>query len=189
MLEEEQQEFPDLILPPFWGSSDILIYDSAKLTDSPENAEIIDPRAIYCYFPVITDEASITLLNPHNETEELCTFHFPLEHERIAKFFRPEGDLCAISAVSLGFELPESGADEAFARMIQLVDTEIKRGLTLSKDRGKAVGFTQDMVTNPEAMREMALEMSIEDRLGFRREDFGKRVRFTFHFHNVHSGN
>ncbi len=181
----EEQQYPDLILPPFWGSSDILTYDSAKLTDVPEIAEAVDPRALYCYFPVTADDGVLTLLNPHNETEELCTFRFTEQHKRLASFFRPESDLCAISAVSLGFELPDEEVEEMFAKMIRKCEVEIKRGLELSEERCKTIGFTADMLDNPDALRAMALEMSIEDRLGFRPDDFGKRVRLSFHFHNV----
>ncbi len=177
--------YPDLILPPFWGNSDILTFNPERLSDAPEVAEEIDPRALYCYFPVISEEGNLTLLNPYNETEELVTLHFKEEFKRYAEFFRPEGDLCAISAVSLGFTLPDQGAEEIFARLIKSTSTEIKRGLLLSPERGKTVGLTADMIKNPEAISTIAEEMSIEDRLGFSEEDFGKRVRFSFYFHNV----
>lgn len=181
----ENENYPDLILPPFWGNSDILTFDPSKLTEFPEIAEEIDPRGLYCYFPVITEEGAITLLNPYNETEELVTLRFKDEFKRYAEFFRPDGDLCAVSAVSQGFALPEAGAEEVFAKMIRLTAAEIKRGLMLTPERGKTVGFTADLLKNPEAMVTVAEEMSIEDRLGFTEEDFGKRVRFSFHFHNV----
>lgn len=181
----DSEQYPDLILPPFWGNSDILTFDPSKLTEFPEVAEEIDPRGLYCYFPVITEEGAITLLNPYNETEELVTLRFKDEFKRYAEFFRPEGDLCAISAVSQGFELPEAGAEDIFGKMIRLAANEIKRGLTLSADRGKTVGLTGDLLKNPEALVSIAEEMSIEDRLGFSEDDYGKRVRISFHFHNV----
>lgn len=178
-------EYPDLILPPFWGNSDILTFEGNKLTEAPEIAEEIDPRALYCYFPVIAEEGAITLLDPYDETQEMVTLEFKDEFARYATFFRPEGDLCAISAVSIGFELPELESEEIFAKVIRLTANELKRGLMLTPERGKNVGLSQEMLKNPEALTVIAESMSVEDRLGFVEEDFGKRVRFNVLFHNV----
>ncbi len=179
------ENFPDLMVPPFWGSSDMLTFDPEKMTDAPEVAEIIDPRGLYCFFPVFVEDWSITLLDPWNETEELVTLTFRPEFERYASFFRPDGDICAVAAYSIGFNPPKDDKEALFAKTGQAISEEIRRALMLPVNRGKAIGITPDILENPESLSILADAMSVEDRLGFAEEDYERRVRFLILFHNV----
>jgi len=180
-----EQQYPDLLLPPFWGNSDILAYDPSVISKSKEVAEQLDPRALYCYFPVIVENGALVLLDPYDQTEEIATLRFTKEYEHIVNYFRPDTDLCAISAITPGFTFPQTEADSLFESLRSRTNEEIKRGLQLEKYRGKAMEFTGDMLESPLQLITVAEAMSVEDRLGFTDEYYGKLVQFTFHFHNV----
>ncbi len=180
-----EQNLPDLLVPPFWGSSDMLTFDPERFTDAPEIAEEIDPRGMYCFFPVFVEDWSITLLDPWNETEELVTLTFRPEFEEYADCFRSDGDICAIAAYTIGFNPPKIDREALFTKTGSRVCEEIRRSLSLPNNRGKMVALTPELLENPDAMTILADAMSVEDRLGFSEEDFGRRVRFAFLFHNV----
>ncbi len=180
-----EQQYPDLLLPPFWGNSDILAYEPSVITDSKEVADQLDPRALYCYFPVIIENGALVLLDPYDQSTEVATLKFTKEYEHIVNYFRPDTDVCAISAFTPGFSFPQSEADSLFNALRTRTNQEIKRGLQLDKIRGKAMELSGDMLESPLQLITIAEAMSVEDRLGFTDEHYGKLVQFSFHFHNV----
>ena len=166
-------------------------YDT--LTAMIINENLLDARGFYSYFPVITDNNKLILLNPHNKTEELTTFEFPIIDKNIKKdqldcftdFFRPEGDILAIQIVTTGhkllkkceqfFKKDDRYSDGFYLNAIgtYLTDTlaekvtkEIRRGLMLPKGQGKRFSFGYFGMCEVREQKKIFDIMDIEHRLG-----------------------
>ena len=78
------------------------------------NSGLLEPRGFYGFFPVITEDRKVILLDPGNFHTELVAFDFPRMPRKkcrsIADYFSPDGDLIGLQVVTLGSKLGESDA-------------------------------------------------------------------------------
>ncbi len=159
-----------------------------ELSTLIEEKGLIRSRGFYGYFPVIADCSELVLLDPSDFHTELLSITFAplteLHGRSITELFRPEGDVIACFAVTLGSELAAyraSGtglekqsyyfrgiASTLLETLEKKIVKEIRRGLGISKETGKYFSF-------PAAGRELhrLFEiLSIEERLNvFLHED------------------
>jgi cobalamin-dependent methionine synthase I len=188
-------EYGEMLLPPFFGTSEALRWKAQTLLDAvesrraPEQAlgetgaapleidnwtsspwyhrikeailkdEVIDARGIYGYFNVYTDREWLYVLDPRDSHSEIASFHFPRDlpgEVSIADYFRPEGDLLTVWAVTIGRGLLQrttmlltgednrgdvdgvSGLGARFvADLTRRMSAEIRRGLFLPNNQGR----------------------------------------------------
>ncbi len=162
----ENTEYPDLLLPPFWGNSDLL-------TLPIDNDEA---RIIYSYFPLITEENKIILLNPYDETKEVTTLSFGEREQELVNRFRPEGDLGPIIAI-----MTENS--ETLSEATQFATNEVRRGLELDGKRGDIISLVTASSITRENLLAIEEVMTFEDRLGV---DLGaKELEIVLFVHNA----
>ena len=187
----------------YWrgGKLDPDAYERAVVTDfdnvydtlSHEILErgLLEARGLYAYFPVITKGEVVTFLDPKDFHTEIASFRFPRNNAGgrwcIADYFRPESDVIAVQAVTIGPKLGERSRgylqdEEQYALGFYLngmgscitefladkVTAEIRRGLIIPRDQGKRYSFGYKGLPG---LREQAAFfdlMSVEDRLGIR---------------------
>ncbi len=160
-----------------------------KLRATIEKESLLDPAALYGFFPVITHDERIILLDPSDFHTELASFMFPRmpkkNNRSIADYLRPEGDLLALQIVTVGKKISErvreyfsndnyysSGyflngigsylAEELAGR----VTNEIARGLELPQNTGRRYSFGYPGMPPIEEQKRVFEIMAIEERLG-----------------------
>jgi len=166
-----------------------------KLRTAIEKESLLDAAGLYGFFPVITDNERIILLDPSDFHTELASFLFPrLPHlprmpkknnRSIADYVRPEGDLLAVQVVtagnglsgrvreyfskddrySLGYFLNGIGACLA-ELLADLVTNEITRGLGLPQGTGRCYSFGYPGMPAIEEQKKLFEIMAITERLG-----------------------
>lgn len=71
-----------------------------------KSKNLIEPAGLYGYFPVITDDEFIIILDPSDYSTEQAALRFPRigtkADRSYADYLRPEGDLIAVQMVTLG---------------------------------------------------------------------------------------
>ncbi|MBN1128732.1 MAG: cobalamin-dependent protein, partial [Chitinispirillaceae bacterium] len=159
------------------------------LRDMIEKEALLDAAGIYGFFPVITDGDKVILLDPSDFHADIASFRFPRmlkkKSRSIADYLRPESDLLAVQAVtigekisgrireffskdgrySLGFFLNGMGAcvTELLADM---VTNEITRGLGLPNGSGRRYSFGYPGMPRLEEQQRLFEIMAITERLG-----------------------
>lgn len=77
-----------------------------ELSHLLRKSDLVVPRGFYGFFPVISDKTTIVVLDPSDFHTELFIVPCPpakmLGGRSLADFYRPEGDILAISALTLG---------------------------------------------------------------------------------------
>ena len=214
--------------PPFWGTSEILIWNAGQLFEGIKadrlykghwkagnlseqefnskraeefepafvslkreilELELLDARAFYGFFPVVTDNTRVILLDPADHVTERCSFAFPRVKHRggrsLADFLRPEGDLIAVQIVTTGSGISRRIADyfnrrDHYSRGFYLngiasylaenladrVSAEIRRSLMLEQKTGRRYSFGYSGMPGVEDQAQLFELLSIEERLG-----------------------
>lgn len=147
MSEERKQ--PELLVPPFWGNSDLLPFII-------NNHEI---RTMYCYFPVFTANGTIIVVDPYEPTEEITTI-VPNNNE-IADRFLAEGDLLAVCAVGRVADYTETEQTE----LETLLKGELRKGLQLHHNRGELIHSNQLPFLTQDSIQALENIMTYEDRI------------------------
>jgi 5-methyltetrahydrofolate--homocysteine methyltransferase len=167
-----------------------------RLREEIEKDALIDSAAIYGYFPVITEDEKIILLDPGDFHTELAEFVFPRMQQNggssIADYLRPSGDLLAVQAVTAGQGIGRRATEflnKEGPRMLgtflngigvylagnlaDRVTVELRRGLGLPDGAGRRFSFGQPgMPLLAEQQRLMEI-LAVEERLGIQlAEDF-----------------
>ncbi|MBN1129746.1 MAG: homocysteine S-methyltransferase family protein [Chitinispirillaceae bacterium] len=148
-----------------------------------------DAGALYGYFPVITDNELIIILDPSDMRTELMSFRFPRVAKKanrsITDFLRPEGDLIAVQVVTAGRAISKKISDYlvrknnytsgyylngiAISLTEDLADrttNEIRRGLGLSLDTGRRYSFGYGGLPPIDEQKKLFELCAIEERLG-----------------------
>jgi len=220
-------EYGPHIEPPFWGTSEVLIWDAeallnklnterlfkawwgggklndteyaharetqfevafAQLKEEILTKGLIDARGFYGYFPVITIEEKMIIINPDDFHSELAVFHFPRmpkSKRSIADFLCADGDLLGVQIVTIGAKLGQRCREyfknedkysygfflNALGNMIveelaEKVTVEMRRGLGLENASGKRYSFGYPALPTLEAQKQLFDIMVVEDRLG-----------------------
>jgi 5-methyltetrahydrofolate--homocysteine methyltransferase len=148
-----------------------------------------DAGALYGYFPIITDDDLVIILNPSDMSRELTNFRFPRVAKKanrsIADFLRPEGDIIAVQIVTAGQRLLKR-ISECFAQegrythgfylngigisltedLADRITLEITRGLGIPDDTGRRFSFGYGGLPPLEEQKKLFELLSIEERLG-----------------------
>ncbi|MBN1576600.1 MAG: hypothetical protein JW913_08615 [Chitinispirillaceae bacterium] len=149
---------------------------------------LLDPRGFYGFFPVITDSEAVILLDPvdfHTELLEL-TFSQPgaFEGHLFSDFFRPDGDVIGISAVTagkrmekvieeqmMGYDSGNKGyllqgiASTITVLLVAKTAIEMRRSLGIPDSTGRAFSLITETSCNP-GLKELIEITAIEERLG-----------------------
>jgi 5-methyltetrahydrofolate--homocysteine methyltransferase len=224
---DDQLESLPHIEPPFWGTSEILVWDSASLLDKINKeklfkaawgggklkdneyahvretqfevafeslreeilkADLLDARGFYGYFPVITDDEDVIIIDPADFHSELAGFRFPRmpksKGRSIADYFSAEGDLIGIQIVTIGSGISERSREyfrqdkyslgfflNALGNILvedlaEKVTVEIRRGLGLEPNTGRRYSFGYPGLPDLEEQKKIFEFMAIDDRLG-----------------------
>ncbi len=160
-----------------------------KLRALITGSSLLDPAALYGYFPVITDGSRVILLDPDDFHTELASYDFPRMpksgNRSLADWLRPEGDIVAIQMVTLGPALGERvgelfGGENSYSMgyflngigsyltelLADLVTVEIVRGLGLPAGTGRRYSFGYPGMPELEGQKQLFEIMGIEERLG-----------------------
>lgn len=214
-------EYDAPIEPPFYGTSQIIVWEPKALLDSvdraglfsifrnaqpgtgpgPSNIEIgefgysldtliaeierknlLQPTGLYGYFPVITDDEIIIILDPSDYSTEQAALRFPRigtkADRSYADYLRPEGDLIAVQMVILGgarfdewFAANANGparflADYLVRDLADRVTIEIVRGLMLPEGTGRRIDFGSPGMPEREDQAKLFELLAIEERMG-----------------------
>jgi 5-methyltetrahydrofolate--homocysteine methyltransferase len=154
-----------------------------------EKGSLLDPAALYGYFPVIADDAKVVLLDPADYHTEIAEFVFPRvarsSNRSIADYLRPEGDCIAVQIATAGRGISER-AREYFTKenmyslgyflngmgayiaedLADRVTAEIVRGLGLPEGTGRRYSFGYAGLPPLEEQAKLFEIMAIEERLG-----------------------
>lgn len=149
---------------------------------------LLSPRGFYGYFPVITEENAIVVLDPSTFHTELLTMEISKPAARsghgIAAYLKPEGDVLGVGAVTLGGALDRflkeytlSGSQNPRARflegaaaaLLQLLTgkmlAEVRRGIGIRDSTGTAVSVGECVLTPPDAITRLLEILAAEERL------------------------
>lgn len=161
----------------------------AKLRDLILTEELVDARGYYSFFPAITEDEDIVILDPGDFHSELATFHFPRMARRggrsLADWLRPEGDILAVQVVTLGWALSKrvTGLFEKEGNytlgfylngigsfltedLAERVTREIRRALAIRANQGRRYAFGYPGLPGVEENRRLLEIVGAEERLG-----------------------
>jgi 5-methyltetrahydrofolate--homocysteine methyltransferase len=223
----EALEYGPHIEPPFWGTSEILVWDVATILNSLNTdrlfkagwgggklnekeyahaketqfepafeklqheiieKNILDLRGFYGFFPVITDDDLLIMIDPSDFHTELDAFRFPRmkrsKCRSIADYFNADGDILGVQAVTIGGKLSQRCRDyfqkedkysygfylNALGNFIveslaDKITTEIRRSLGLTAHDGRRYSFGYPGLPSLEEQRKLFDIMGVEDRL------------------------
>ncbi|MBN1130528.1 MAG: homocysteine S-methyltransferase family protein [Chitinispirillaceae bacterium] len=161
-----------------------------RLCDEINRDRLLDDAgALYGYFPVITDDDLVIILDPSAMTKELATLRFPRvakkDNRSIADYLRPEGDLVAVQIVTAGKRLMDrigecfksegrythgfylNGIGIALTEeLADRITLEITRGLGIGDDTGRRYSLGYAGLPPLEEQRKLFDLLAIEERLG-----------------------
>ncbi|ERP38975.1 hypothetical protein [Chitinivibrio alkaliphilus] len=161
--------YPDLLIPPFWGNSDILTLTCAETPC----------RALYAFFPLFREAGKLVVmdaLEPGRIVAEIAE----TEHNRtVLHRFSPESDVLAIAAAAVApeFQFPCREIGEFLGR-------EIRRGLQLPDTRGELLYLGEHPLMTGEELSSLEREMTFKDRLGITLPRDASRAGVFFFVHN-----
>jgi 5-methyltetrahydrofolate--homocysteine methyltransferase len=225
----EPLEYGPLLVPPFYGTSNVLRWDTESLIGKIDSRRLFktwwggvklgvaeyeqaeknefmpafqtlcdemrrdrlldDAGALYGYFPVITDNDQVIILDPNDMKTELMSFRFPRvakkNNRSIADYLRPEGDVVAVQIVTAGQRLLKR-IGECFAQegrythgfylngigisltedLADRITLEITRGLGLGDKTGRRYSFGYGGLPPLEEQKKLFELLAIEERLG-----------------------
>jgi 5-methyltetrahydrofolate--homocysteine methyltransferase len=160
-----------------------------KLRDLIAGSSLLDPAALYGFFPVITDAERVILLDPNDFHTEMAAFTFPRMprsgNRSLADYLRPEGDFLALQAVTIGPGLSKRvgelfGEENRYSmgyflnglgsylteELAERVTGEILRLLGLPPGRGRRYSFGYPGMPPLDDQKKLFEIMAIEERLG-----------------------
>lgn len=150
---------------------------------------LLDARGYYGFFPVITDDEQLFLLDPSDFHTEIASFRFPrIEQKKwrcFSDYFRAEGDIFSVQVATIGTALDNRcrkyfQEEELYSmgfylngigtylidQLAERISTEIKRSLLLPKKHGKRYSFGYSGMPGLEEQKKLLDLMCAEDRLG-----------------------
>jgi 5-methyltetrahydrofolate--homocysteine methyltransferase len=160
-----------------------------KLREEVVIKSLLDAAGLYGFFPVITDDEQVILLDPSDFHTERASFLFPRvakkNNRSIADYLRPEGDFVAVQMVTVGKGVSERVRDY-FSKgnhyslgfflngiggyvteyLADLVTKEITRGLGLPEGMGRRYSFGYPGMPSLEEQKNLFEIMAITERLG-----------------------
>jgi 5-methyltetrahydrofolate--homocysteine methyltransferase len=160
-----------------------------KLRIEIEKELLLDPAGLYGFFPVISDNEKIILLDPTDFHSELGSFVFPrmpkTNNRSIADYLRPEGDVLAIQVVTAGGKISSKvrdyfSKDDRYSHgyflngignylteaLADRVTAEISRGLGVPNNTGRRYSFGYPGMPLIEEQKILFEIMAITERLG-----------------------
>jgi 5-methyltetrahydrofolate--homocysteine methyltransferase len=158
-----------------------------KIIAEMESEKLLEPAGLYGYFPVITDDELVIILDPSDYATEKAELRFPRLQNRggrsIADYLRPEGDLLAVQMATIGPGIDEriagrnnvrgsnngiSGilAEYVLKDLAGRVALEITRGLGLPAGTGRRIGFGLPGMPGLVEQQTIYELLAIEERLG-----------------------
>jgi 5-methyltetrahydrofolate--homocysteine methyltransferase len=177
---------------------------------------LLEAKALYGFFGVYTDRDTVFILDPGDFHTELASFIFPrmpkksAQNRSIADYFRPEGDVIAIQAVTIGGGIgeragrllkEESRYSDGFflngignyltEELARRVTVEIQRGLLLPRERGKRYSFGYPGMPGLEEQVKLMHLLGVEDRLditltpGFQMQPEHSTIGIFVHHHQA----
>jgi hypothetical protein len=170
---ESNENQPDLKLPPFWGNSDLLLLASSNKNQGGTPSQIT-PRAIYSYIPVIRIENHLTLLDPYEQTNELCSVEITSDLEPHFQNIHEDGDFIVISAISLGTAIKLENSENSLNKLSESLSEELRRGIPLPSTLGKTIQLKT--LFNKHSADVISLLIGLEDRLWISVDDNGTVV-------------
>jgi len=86
-----------------------------SIVEQADRERILEPKAVYGYWPCAADGDSLIVFDPEDRERELCRFDFPRQRKEpywcLSDFFRPidsgETDVVAMSVVTVGAKVTE----------------------------------------------------------------------------------
>ncbi len=150
---------------------------------------LLVPRGFYGFFPVYTSDTRLYLLSPSDFHTEIARFDFPhMTHKNgrsIADYFRSEGDILAVQAVTIGGGLNERSraffeSEDRYTMgfyanglgnyltegLAERVTREIRRALFIERDQGRRYSFGYPGLPGLEDQAKLIELMGVEERLG-----------------------
>lgn len=157
-------------------------------------SDLIQGSGIYGFFPVITDNQQLIILDPSDFHTELMTLHFPrsnkLNGRSLSDFFRPSGDSVALLAGTLGNNIQsrwqsylknsqtsenarylKALAEHCTKIIAEKLVTEIRRSLGLERNYGVVYDITGPAMPAPDCRKNIFELLSLEERLGIELTD------------------
>lgn len=174
---------------PHVSATDLSGFESVlnTLIAEIERKNLMEPAGLYGYFPVITDDDLVIILDPSDYSTEQAVLRFPRMPKKadrsFADYLRPEGDLLAAQMVTLGLRFDEwiaanngvagNGdmltkilADYLVRDLADRVTTEIVRGLMLPAGTGRRIDFGSPGMPGAEDQGKLFEILAIEERMG-----------------------
>ena len=160
-----------------------------RLREMIRTESLLYPAALYGFFPVITENNEVVLLDPGDFHSELASFVFPRMPKKgnrsVADYLRPEGDVLAVQIVTVGAAL-SGRVRRLFAEdnqytlgyylngiggylaeeLADRVSAEIGRAFGLPRDAGRRYSFGYPGMPPVEEQKKLFEIMAIEERLG-----------------------
>jgi 5-methyltetrahydrofolate--homocysteine methyltransferase len=157
-------------------------------------SELIQSFGIYGFFPVITDNEQLIILDPSDFHTEMMALHFPrsdkLNGRSICEFFRPSGDSVALQAGTIGMNIQvrwqsylqnmQTSQKGRYLRALaqhctniitEKLSTEIRRSLGLERGTGVVYNLAGPAMPPPDSRRNIFELLSLEERLGIELTD------------------
>lgn len=179
------------------SSSDSAIDNETLFTQLQQEvigSELIQAFGIYGFFPVITDNEQLIVLDPSDFHTELMSLHFPrsdkLNGRSVCDFFRPSGDSIALQAGTIGMNIQvrwqsymqsaqtsQKGsymrvlADHCTNIIAEKLSTEIRRSLGLERGSGVVYDVAGPEMPSPDSRKNIFELLSLEERLGIELTD------------------
>jgi cobalamin-dependent methionine synthase I len=175
----------------------------SQLRKEVTDSELFDAAGFYGFFPVITDDDLLIVLDPSDFSTELISLQFPRmeksDNRSISDYFRPSGDLIGFHIGTIGFKAEKKYREylttietsskgyylNALAHhcteiVAEKVSNEIRRCLGLERVIGRMYNFGDLGMPAPESLKPLFELLSLEERLG---------IELTDHFeiHPEHS--
>lgn len=159
-----------------------------KLTKEITERNLINPGGFYGYFPVITDNETVIILDPNDFHTELISFNFPRmpgkKCRSFSDYLNPNGDLVVLQIVTIGRGLGDRcreyfGNESKYSsgyflngignyiveNLADRVTNEIRRGLGIDLNVGRRYSFGYPGMPSVEEQKKIFELMSIEERL------------------------
>lgn len=159
------------------------------LRDEIISNNLIDARGYYSFFPVITEDCRVILLNPDNYNEEIASFVYPRmpkkNNRSIADYLRPEGDILGVQIVTIGKKIGDccrnlfqkedkykkgyllNGIGNYLVESLaDKVTVEIRKALVLDLKRGRRYSFGYPGLPSLEDQKKLFEVIGGEERLG-----------------------
>jgi 5-methyltetrahydrofolate--homocysteine methyltransferase len=161
----------------------------SELQQESIGSELIQAFGIYGFFPVITDNEQLIILDPSDFHTELMSLQFPrsdkLNGRSVCEFFRSSGDSVALQAGTIGTIIQlrwqsymknpqtcEKGkslralAEHCTKIISDKIANEIRRSLGLERGTGVVYDITGPAMPSPDSRKNIFELLSLEERLG-----------------------